>query len=167
MADSMPRMEWLSPNIGETFQLFKQKADLYFSVKKITGENQVNHILLAVGDEGLKRFNSWNLSADDRKNPKTIWEKFEAQLEPSENFRVSRLKLRYYRQGKNESLDDFVNRCKLLTMKCKFTGKEMEERLIEQIIASTPLADYQKELLSKDEEYSQEDAIKLGLPYHT
>ena len=65
MADSMPRMDWLSPNIGETFQLFKQKADLYFSVKKITGENQVNHILLAVGDEGLKRFNSWNLSADE------------------------------------------------------------------------------------------------------
>ena len=67
MADSMPCMDWLSPNIGETFQLFKQKVDLYFSVKKITGENQVNHILLAVGDEGLKRFNSWNLSADDRK----------------------------------------------------------------------------------------------------
>ena len=41
----------------------------------------------------------------------------------------------------------------------------MEERLIEQIIASTPLADYQKELLSKDEEYSLEDAIKLGRTY--
>ena len=50
-------------------------------------------------------------------------------------------------------------------MKCKFTSKEMEERLIEQIIASTPLADYQKELLSKDKKYSLEDAIKLGRTY--
>ena len=80
MADSMPCMDWLSPNIGETFQLFKQKANLYFSIKKISGENQVNHILLAVRDEGLN-------------------------------------------------------------------------------------ADYEKELLSKDEEYSLEDAFKLGRTY--
>ena len=52
MADSMPHMDWLSPKISETFQLFKQKADLYFSVKKISGENQVNHIILDVGNEG-------------------------------------------------------------------------------------------------------------------
>ena len=67
MADSMLRMDWLSPNIGEAFLILQ---DLYFSVKKINAENQVNHILLAVGDEGLKRFNSWNLSAVDRKPPK-------------------------------------------------------------------------------------------------
>ena len=66
---------------------------------------------------------------------KTICGKYEAQLEPSENFRVSKLKLCYYRQGENESLADFVNHCKLLTMKCKFNGKEMVDRLIKQIIA--------------------------------
>ena len=47
-------MDWLSPNTGEIFQLFKQKEDLYFSEKKMRAQNQVNHILVAVGDEGLK-----------------------------------------------------------------------------------------------------------------
>ena len=112
--------------------------ELYSSVKNIAEDQKVHHILLVVGDEGLKRFNSWNLSADDRKTPSKVWEKYEAQLEPSENFRVCRLKLRYFRQGQDETLGEFINRCNLLlAMKCKFTTNELDERLLEQIVAST------------------------------
>ena len=63
-------------------------------------------------------------------------------LEPAENFRTARLKLMVYRQEPLESLDDFVNRCKLQVLKCAFTPAETNERLLELIIASVRDSDF-------------------------
>ena len=46
-------MDWQSSNLAKTFKLFKQRLELYFVVNKIKIE-QVNYILLRVGNEGLK-----------------------------------------------------------------------------------------------------------------
>ena len=118
-------MDWDSPTFGETFKIFKQRLDLYFQIKKIEGDKQVPIILLSAGEEGLQRYHSWNLTATQRKEPDTIWTKFEEQIQPKENLRVARLKLRQFRQMQNESLDTFVNRCKLQALKYDFTELEL------------------------------------------
>jgi len=61
-------------------------------------EKQVEHILLYAGDEGLKAFNSWTLTDEERKDPKVIFDKFETHIEPSSNFRVERFYLQRYNQ---------------------------------------------------------------------
>ena len=86
-------------------------------------------------------------------------------MEPAENFRVSRLRLMAYRQRKDESLDDFVNRAKLQAQKCDFSTDEINERLLGLIIAGTPDPDFQKSLLSKEKTFTLEDALKLGRTY--
>ena len=111
-------MNWGAPNVAESFKLFKQKVELYFLLKKITGEKQIPYILWGVDDEGLKRYNSWTLTDDERKDPKEIWRQFKAQLEPVENFRVAHLKLHYYTQRADESLDNFVTQCRSQAIKC-------------------------------------------------
>ena len=63
--DHVPRMDWSVPNPADTFKLFKQRIELYFKAKRIGTENQVVHILLQVGDEGLRRYNSWTMSEED------------------------------------------------------------------------------------------------------
>ena len=88
--DHVPRMDWSVNNQADTFKLFKQRIELYFKAKIIEPEDHVVHILLQVGDDGLRRYNSWTLTYDERKNPGTIFEKFIEQLEPSENYRISR-----------------------------------------------------------------------------
>ena len=52
--NDIPYMDWQSSNLAETFQLFKQRLELYFVVNKIKIEQQVNYILLRVGNEGSK-----------------------------------------------------------------------------------------------------------------
>ena len=47
-------MNWQSSNLAQTFKLFKQRLELFFVVNKIKIEQQVNYILLRVGNEGLK-----------------------------------------------------------------------------------------------------------------
>ena len=57
-SENIPRMDWKSSIHAESFKLFKQRLLLYFDVKKIKKEHQVSHILLQVGDEGLRRYNA-------------------------------------------------------------------------------------------------------------
>ena len=161
----IPRMDWLAANQAETFKLFKQRLDLFFKVKKIKNEEQVSYILLQVGDEGLRRYNAWSLDDSVRNDPDVIFKAFLDQLEPCEHFRVCRLKLMKYKQEINECLDDFVNRCKLLALKCDFSEAEINERITELIIASTPIVEYQKELLQKDKGFTLKEALQLGRTY--
>ena len=158
-------MDWSVPNLAETFKLFKQRIELYFLAKHIAIADQVVHILLQVGDEGLRRYNSWTMSEEDKIDPKKILAAFEEQLEPPENYRISRLKLTQYRQTQEETLDDFTNRCKLQALKCDFVDDELNERLIELIISSTPIVDFQKELLNKPKGMKLHEAVALGRSY--
>ena len=52
--NDIPYMYWQSSNLAETFKLFDRRLELYFVVNKIKIEQQVNYILLRVGNEGLK-----------------------------------------------------------------------------------------------------------------
>ena len=85
----------------------------------------------------------------------------EEQIEPCENYRVTRLKL-VFSTKQDESLDDFVDKCKLLDIKCDISDTELNEKLIELIVASTQILESQKELLEKSKECTLEEAIQLG-----
>ena len=155
-------MNWSSPDLAGTFKWFQQKCDLYFTVRDINPAQRASHILLYVGDEGLRIFNSWSLSAADAVNPNLIWDKFTAHIEPQVNFRVQRYYLQKYIQSEEETIDTFFTRCKLQALRYKFTQAELNERLIEQLIVGTIFPGLQKELLGKNEHLTLEEAINIG-----
>ena len=78
---------WETPNLVESLKFFKQQCELFFSVKGIAENKQVDHILFLSGKEGLRQFNSWSFGNDaDSHNPAVIWEKFLEQIETQVNF---------------------------------------------------------------------------------
>ena len=162
-----PVMYWDSENLVDSFRFFKQRCKLYFSVKNIPTEKQVDHILLLAGEEGLRRYNAWTFENDsDRADPEIIWRKFEERLEPQVNFHIARFYLREYKQKNTENIDNFVARCKLQAKKCKFRdNQETEERLIEQVITGTRHSELQKLLLSKGIEL--QEALNSGRTHKT
>ena len=105
------------------------------------------------------------LTEEEKRTPEIIFNKFIEQLEPKENFRINRLKLMTYKQEAEESLDDFVHRCKRMSQKCSLTEHEQQQRIIELIIASTPIADFQKELLRKDKTLTLEEIVSIAKTY--
>ena len=129
---------------------------------KTKDAQKVATLLLAVGEEGLQQYNSWNLNQEDQQKPDVIFKRFLEQLEPPENYRIARLKLSKYQQRQDESIDEFATRCKLQAQKCEFSDSEGNERILELIISSTPNLDYRKELLAKAKGYTLQQAIKLG-----
>ncbi|CAE1292604.1 unnamed protein product [Acanthosepion pharaonis] len=136
--------------------------ELYFTVKATKHEDKVPLILLAAGEEGLRRYNSWSMTDDDRKDP----QKYSLPSWSSSNRQPTTAFLDSNSANTNkkptETTDIFVNRCRLLAKKCDFTADEVNERLVELLIASTPIPELQKELLNKPKGYKIEEAVKLA-----
>ena len=116
-----PSMNWSSSDLPTAFLEFKQYCELISSgpLAGKTNARKVTYILLWVGQEGLKMYNTWDLSEEDKK-PKVIWEKFEKQLEPKTNFRLERYHLQKLKQEESELTDEYITRCKLQAKKSKF-----------------------------------------------
>ena len=155
-------MNWSSPDLPGTFKLFKHKCEIFFTVRDIKPEKRASHMLLYVGDEGFRIFNSWTLSDSDREKPDVLWAKFEEHLEPKVNFRVQRYYLQRFSQTEGESIDSYMTRWKLQAPKYTFNQAVLEERLIEQLIVGTRLLELQKELLAKDENLTLDQALNMG-----
>ena len=132
-----PRMNWLATDLPTEFRSFRQYCELIFSgpfAEK--GQNdRVTYILLWVGQEGRRMYNTWDLSETDKKDVEVIWAKFQALIEPKSNYRLSRFHLQKFRQLSSETVDEFMTRCKTQARKCKFRDTtETEKRLIEQLV---------------------------------
>ena len=54
-----------------------------------------------------------------------------------------------FRQKPNENVDHFLTRCKTLALKCEFEEHELQERILELLIARTPFESFQHDLLVK------------------
>ena len=67
-----------------------------------------------------------------------------------------------YRQRSEEYVDDFVTRARTQALKYEFEESELEERIIELKIASTPIEAFQRELLGKAKGYKLTDALAEG-----
>lgn len=158
-----PRMNWEDADQANSIQLFQQQCALYFSVKDIPVDKQVDHILLFMGATGIKIYNSWSLTEPEKKDPTVVWSKFMAQIQPKENFRVARLYLQKFAQRDSETIDDFLSRLKLHAQKCEFKDDaEFQDRVIEQFIAGVKYTEVQKDLLGKDKTLTIQQTLDLG-----
>ena len=159
----IPEINWASENHEEALQLFKQIMSYYCEDEDITDPGKIAlKILKGIGNEGLKRLNASGMSDADKKRPDKIRELFESQLKTNLNFRVHRLHLMDYRQRSEESVDDFVTIERTQALKCEFEESELEERIIELMIASTPIETFQRELPGKAKGYKLTDALAEG-----
>ncbi len=167
MAESKyPKMHWDATDLSEEFKLFKQRMELTLLDNKVTDKpTQARKIQLAVGNKGLRTINDSGLSTEDVKDPAKLWKIFEDQLSISINFRIHRLELMQYKQGKTERIDDFVNRCRNKATYCDFRPEETAERIVELVIASTPFEQFRKDLLDKPKGLSVPNLLAEGRKY--
>ena len=169
MANSKyPVMNWAAPDVAETFTLFKQRLLLVCEDKEVEDQEKIaRKIHIGLGDEGLRRLNASGLSAADQKIPTNLWQRFETQLKVSVNSRIRRLSLIQYRQTENESLDEFVTRARTQAHMCEFTDAEMQERIIELVIAGPRMEAFRRDLLGKDTNLTLQDVLKERRKHET
>ncbi len=159
-------MDWSHGDIAEEFKLFKERMTLCLEDNGVDDEAKAaTKIKIAIGNEGLRRLAASGLTEENKKKPTEIWNFFEAQLRTNINFRIHRLELMRYKQKTEETLDDFVSRCRTKAGECDFSDEELAERLIELVIASTPYEGLQRELLEKEKGLAIPALLAQGRKY--
>ena len=156
-----PSMDWTNPDRATALKEFRQMSELWFEIKDTKPEQQKSYILLWSGRKGLRRYNTWGLTAEQEKDPESLWRNFAASEQP-ENFRIHRLELRQLQQEENESVDDFLTKCRTKVGKCRFADEAArEERIKEQIIAGIKYPEAQRKLLTSNESLTVKDAVAI------
>ena len=156
-------MNWLAADLPTEFRSFKQYCELIFSGPFRDKEHaeRVTYILW-VGQEGLRMYNTWDLTDVERQNVNIIWTRFTAMIEPKSNFRLNRFHLQKFKQSTTETADEFMTRCKTQARKCQFRDAvETEERLIEQLILGVRHAKIQDQLLGRDDTLTLDAAMDV------
>uniref|UniRef100_A0A8C9SGK0 Gypsy retrotransposon integrase-like protein 1 n=1 Tax=Scleropages formosus TaxID=113540 RepID=A0A8C9SGK0_SCLFO len=67
-----------------------------------------------------------------------------------------------YRQRENETLDEFVTRARAQAQLCELSEDEMQERIVELVIMSTPMDNFRRELLGKEKGFTLQDMLMEG-----
>ena len=57
-----PKMDWSHPDRPQAYKEFKQTSNMWFQVKGITPDKRHNYIILWAGREGLRIFNTSQMS---------------------------------------------------------------------------------------------------------
>ncbi len=153
-----PSMSWETGDDQAALKEYKKRLERWFKIKKIKKEEQHDYIVFQAGEKGEERLATWDLTADDLKDPDKVWGKFEQSVGLADNFRVHRLNLMSFKQNDGETIDEFYTRCRGLALKCQF--KDIEDRIIDQLILGTKLMESRKDLLSQGNDLKLEEALK-------
>ena len=98
---------------------FKQYVTLIFKgpLSKLKIEERMMYILIWIGEEGLRIYNTWN---NITKTLIKFWDHLNEVLEPRSNYRLARIQLEKMKQAKDELIDEYMTKCMLQAKKCKF-----------------------------------------------
>ena len=85
---AIPEMDWNTEDKIQAFTTFKKRMEMYLTVTKVDPEIQWNHIVLLMGEEGLRRWEVMDMSEVERKDPKKVHKDFRLWLTsyPSNKF---------------------------------------------------------------------------------
>ncbi len=168
MSTKMPLLDWKHEPLAESFRAFKARMELYLEDQSVTDPvKKATKIKIAIGDEGIRRILASGLDTTEQKDPTKVWQLLEDQLDASVkiNYRVHRLEFSHMRQKPEETISDYMSRMREKAAKCEFSTTELNERLIEMIILSTPFEDLRKDLLAKPKGFAIADVLAKGREY--
>jgi hypothetical protein len=116
-----PTMNWEASDLQNEFEKFKQLATLWMIGEEVSTEVQYAKIVLMTGEIGRKRFNTFNLTAEQLKDPENLWKAFSNTLETSTSYRVARGTLyKDFKMQSKESANEFDVRLTRVLDDCKF-----------------------------------------------
>lgn len=129
-----PSLNWESTNMVNKFRKFKQTCNLVFKGPMAKSGEQLTHVLLWVGFNGMDIFNTSSVP-EEEKTLERFWDLLEKAIEPRHNFRLERFNLTNMVQEEAETVDNFILRLRIQCDRCKFNDEiTKKERITEQLI---------------------------------
>ena len=160
-----PIINWNASNLAEAWRKFEQHVRLILEgpLSDKDEEVKVKYLLLWVGENGRDIYDTWNLSADDKKKLDVHFERFQQHVQPKKNSIFARYKFNEEKQETNEKIEQFVTRIGLMAKDCDF--KEPNEMIRDRIVFGTNSHKVKERLINEGDNLTLEKAIQIAQTY--
>lgn len=148
---NLPPAMAFTGNVAENFKVFMQNLEIYMVASdkhEKPDKVKVAILLNCIGQEGINIFNTFELSADQRKKYDAVIAEFEKYCNPKKNVIYERFKF-FKRCQEGEAANHFITELKKLASSCEFEG-QMESLIRYRIVLGIRNSKLQERLLSKD-----------------
>ena len=157
----LPSLNWDAVDQMNAYEEWYDFMNSYFVIKEVSDDKRYHYILLSAGHKGHELWKSWNLSEDERKNPRVVFDKFKDHMIGTVNKWVMRLELSNIIQKETEPVDDFICRIKAKANLCKFSNNTVrDEQICFQLIKGVKWPEERKNLIKKGNDLKLDEAIK-------
>lgn len=161
-----PDFDWSSTNLPETWQKFRQHADLIFA-GPLSDKDEVvqrTYILLWIGQKGRDVYSTWTFSEDNVKLLKPLYDKFEKYVQPKANPIFARYKFNNITQG-SDTFDEFVTKLRIAAKDCDYKP-DSNDMIRDRIVFGINTQKLREKLLNVDEDkLTLDKAVQLGQSY--
>lgn len=156
-----PTLVWDCENRPEQFRIWRRKVELILEthLDEVEDSKKAKLIQLWLNDDAFRALEGLNLTVAQLASPTEILDKLQTRVEPVQTFRAHRYQLMQLKQGNQEPVDDYVQRLRKEATQCKFKTQE-NDRILDTLIFGCNNRECKETLISKDEKYSLEDAVK-------
>ena len=167
-------MEHLKPPIGLNvdgdldahWRAFKQQFVLYLTATdgdEKSDEKKVAMLLTIAGESAIDIFNTFSLTAAEKKDLKVVLEKFDNYCSPRKNEVYERYVFRCRNQKEGEQFDQFVTDIRLKARTCNFEN-QLDSMIRDQIVFGTNSKAVREKLL-RQSDLTLDKTIKVGLAH--
>ena len=162
MSAPIPCMDWEAANLTEAWRKFEQHAQLFLagplSGKKET--EKISFLLIWVGEKGRDIYNTWTLTADEKKLLQTYFEKFKAHVKPETNIVFARYKFHIRSQRAEETFDKFVTDLKLMVKDCEYD--KPDEMVRDRIVIGVNSQKVREKLLEEGSQLTLQKSVTIA-----
>ena len=146
---SLPCMDWERQDLEQSWKSFKQHVQFMFDgpLKKKDEEEKCAFLMLWVGEKGRNLFQTWNLSAAQKKKLDNYYNGFEAYVKPTSNTIYNRYKFQSRVQNPEEPFEQFVAELQLLVKDCEYD--KQDEMVRDRIVAGVKNSKIRAKLLNE------------------
>ena len=146
---ALPFMDWEKQDLEQSWKSFKQHVQFMFDgpLKKKDEEEKCAYLMLWVGEKGRSLFQTWKLSADQRKKLDNYYTGFEAYVKPTSNTIYNRYKFQSKVQNPDETFEQFVTELQLLVKDCEYD--KSDEMVRDRIVTGVRNSKIRAKLLNE------------------
>ena len=159
---ALPSMDWEKQDLEQSWKSFKQHVQFMFDgpLKKKDEEEKCAFLMLWVGEKGRSLFQTWNLSADQKKKLENYYNGFEAYVKPTSNTIYNRYKFQSRVQNQDETFEQFVTELQLLVKDCDYD--KADEMVRDRIVTGVKNSKIRAKLLNEGSKLTLTKTLEIA-----
>ena len=165
LGSSAPNIDWDSPDLEGSWKRFISHCEFVFNgpLKSKDEAEKCNYLMIWVGEKGRRIYETWTLTAEEKKTLKTYTDRFAGYVKPRTNIVYNRFKFGSRVQNQDESFDQFVTELQILVKDCAYDKDD--EMVRDRIVFGIRNNAIREKLINKGSELTLTQTLEIARAY--